>query len=240
MDGRPNWTQGHLTIRDPAGRGFWMKRTGIAFPEVKGRNDFVLVDLTGNRLAGNGGVHGEWPIHAKISGAAPTSMRSATPIRSTLPSFRPAANRCGRCASRRELSPAPSRDIPTPPISSTRPARPRRGQGARRGPGRPYEKPRCRILRPLSRGMRACRHFSERACHAQLVVGASGFSWEYPNEREMREKYLTVMTPKFIQNSWEFYRPQTGAPRVRRCLLSEDIKTESAPGDDDSDACRST
>ena len=47
--------------------------------------------------------------------------------------------------------------------------------------------------------------FLERACHAQLVVGASGFAWEYPNEREMREKYLTVMTPKFIQNSWEFY-----------------------------------
>ena len=37
MEGHTDLTQGHLSIRDPDGRGFWMKRTGIAFCEVKAR-----------------------------------------------------------------------------------------------------------------------------------------------------------------------------------------------------------
>jgi ribulose-5-phosphate 4-epimerase/fuculose-1-phosphate aldolase len=47
--------------------------------------------------------------------------------------------------------------------------------------------------------------FLERACHAQLVAGASGFKWTHPDDREMLEKYQTVMAPSFIRNSWEFY-----------------------------------
>ena len=40
MEGHTDLTQGHLSIRDPDGRGFWMKRTGIAFSEVKATSRF--------------------------------------------------------------------------------------------------------------------------------------------------------------------------------------------------------
>jgi L-fuculose-phosphate aldolase len=58
--------------------------------------------------------------------------------------------------------------------------------------------------------------FLERACHAQLVAGASGFAWVHPDEHEMREKYKTVMTPSFIRNSWEFYERKLSVRHGRR------------------------
>jgi L-fuculose-phosphate aldolase len=72
MEGHTDLTQGHLSIRDPDGRGFWMKRTGIAFFEIKKRDDFVLVDLDGHRMAGK---VGEWPIHAEIFRSRPSPLK---------------------------------------------------------------------------------------------------------------------------------------------------------------------
>jgi ribulose-5-phosphate 4-epimerase/fuculose-1-phosphate aldolase len=67
MEGHGDMTLGHLSARDPAGRGFWMKRNAIGLGEVCGPQDFVLVDFdTGEVLEGAGGRHSEWPIHAEI------------------------------------------------------------------------------------------------------------------------------------------------------------------------------
>lgn len=57
---------GHLSWRDPQGRGFWLKRAGIGLSEVRGADDFVLLDFDGEELAGGGARHIEWPIHAEI------------------------------------------------------------------------------------------------------------------------------------------------------------------------------
>jgi len=66
MEGHGDMTQGHLSLRDPAGRGFWLKRHGIGLGEVIDHHDFILLDLDGHRLAGEGGRHSEWPIHSEI------------------------------------------------------------------------------------------------------------------------------------------------------------------------------
>jgi ribulose-5-phosphate 4-epimerase/fuculose-1-phosphate aldolase len=66
MEGHGDMTLGHLSLRDPAGRGFWMKRNRIGLGEVLGPDDFVLVDWDGRQIAGTGGRHSEWPIHAEI------------------------------------------------------------------------------------------------------------------------------------------------------------------------------
>lgn len=66
MEGHGEMTLGHLSLRDPEGRGFWMKRNRIGLGEVLGPDDFVLVDWDGNKLSGNGGRHSEWPIHSEI------------------------------------------------------------------------------------------------------------------------------------------------------------------------------
>jgi len=66
MEGHGDMTLGHLSLRDPAGRGFWMKRNRIGLGEVLGPDDFVLVDWDGQKIAGTGGRHSEWPIHSEI------------------------------------------------------------------------------------------------------------------------------------------------------------------------------
>lgn len=78
-----NWA--HLAVRDPEGRGIWLKRNGIGISEVRGPEDFVLLDLDGKQLAGEGGRHLEWPIHAEImrarSDVNATAHSHAFPLR---------------------------------------------------------------------------------------------------------------------------------------------------------------
>ena len=66
MEGHSDMTLGHMSLRDPAGRGVWLKRAGISLGEVAGYEDFMLIDFDGHKLAGSGRVHKEWPIHTKI------------------------------------------------------------------------------------------------------------------------------------------------------------------------------
>src|ERR1700710_1313098 len=66
MEDHGDMTLGHLSLRDPAGRGFWMKRNRGGLGGVLGPGDFVLVDWDGRQIAGTGGRHSEWPIHSEI------------------------------------------------------------------------------------------------------------------------------------------------------------------------------
>ncbi len=66
MEGHGDMTLGHLSVRDDAGAGFWMKRNRIGLGEVLGPDDFVLVDWDGKQIAGSGGRHSEWPIRSEI------------------------------------------------------------------------------------------------------------------------------------------------------------------------------
>jgi L-fuculose-phosphate aldolase len=70
-EGHEDGNFAHLAARDPAGRGLWLKRSGIGLGEVDGPDDFVLLDFDGNQLAGSGGRHYEWPIHAEIMRTRP-------------------------------------------------------------------------------------------------------------------------------------------------------------------------
>jgi L-fuculose-phosphate aldolase len=69
--GHADMTLGHLSLRDPHGRGVWLKRSGIGLDEVRGADDFLLIDLDGQTLAGTGRLHKEWPIHTAILRARP-------------------------------------------------------------------------------------------------------------------------------------------------------------------------
>ena len=66
MEGHGDFSLGHLSLRDPVGRGFWLKRNRLGLGEIAGADDFVLVDMDGRQLAGEGGLHSEWPIHSEI------------------------------------------------------------------------------------------------------------------------------------------------------------------------------
>jgi L-ribulose-5-phosphate 4-epimerase len=61
---------GHLSARDPNGRGVWMKRSAIGFDEV-GEEDVLLVSSEGEVIGGEGRRHTEYPIHTEIMAARP-------------------------------------------------------------------------------------------------------------------------------------------------------------------------
>ena len=66
MEGHGDFSLGHLSLRDPEGRGFWLKRNRYGLGEITGPDDFVLVDMDGGKLSGEGGLHSEWPIHSEV------------------------------------------------------------------------------------------------------------------------------------------------------------------------------
>lgn len=69
--GHEDLTSGHMSWRDPEGRGLWMKRNDIGMDEVMDADDLILIDFDGNKLEGHGSRHVEWPIHAEILRARP-------------------------------------------------------------------------------------------------------------------------------------------------------------------------
>ena len=70
LEGHGDMSMGHLSYRDPFGRGLWLKRGNLALSEVVG-DDFILIDFDGNVLEGTGLRHLEWPLHAEILRARP-------------------------------------------------------------------------------------------------------------------------------------------------------------------------
>lgn len=68
--GQSDLIWGHVSVRDPGGRGAWLKAGGLGFDEIT-EDDVVLVDRSGQRLAGTGKVHLEYPIHTEVLAARP-------------------------------------------------------------------------------------------------------------------------------------------------------------------------
>jgi L-fuculose-phosphate aldolase len=74
---------GHVSARDPEGRGVWMKASGLGFEEV-GPDDVLLVSWDGEVLEGNGRRHAEYPIHTEV-------MRAREDVGSVIHTHSPAA-----------------------------------------------------------------------------------------------------------------------------------------------------
>ena len=70
MEGHGDMSMGHLSYRDPNGRGIWLKRGNLGFEEVT-ETDFILIDFEGNVLQGDGLRHLEWPLHTELMLARP-------------------------------------------------------------------------------------------------------------------------------------------------------------------------
>jgi len=68
--GQADMVWGHPSVRDPEGRGVWMKASGWGFEEVDASR-IVLVSPGGEVLAGRGPRHIEYPIHTEIMAARP-------------------------------------------------------------------------------------------------------------------------------------------------------------------------
>ena len=56
---------GHVSVRDPEGRGIWMKAASWGFDEI-GPEQVILVSWDGEVVEGDGRRHIEYPIHTEL------------------------------------------------------------------------------------------------------------------------------------------------------------------------------
>lgn len=70
LEGHGDMSMGHLSYRDPHGRGLWLKRGNLGMEEVRA-GDYILIGFDGTVLEGQGLRHLEWPLHAEIMLARP-------------------------------------------------------------------------------------------------------------------------------------------------------------------------
>src|SRR5262245_61916527 len=61
---------GHVSARDPEGRGAWIKSAGYGLDEIDAAQ-VHLVDRGGDVVEGDGRRHIEYPIHTEILAARP-------------------------------------------------------------------------------------------------------------------------------------------------------------------------
>ncbi len=64
-NGHADYIWGHVSARDPFGRGIWMKASTYAFEEIT-PDHVILVSFDGELLEGEHPRHVEWPIHTEI------------------------------------------------------------------------------------------------------------------------------------------------------------------------------
>ncbi len=69
-NGHDDFVWGHVSARDPQGRGAWMKASTFGFDEITAEH-VILVGFDGEILAGDHPRHIEWPIHLEILKARP-------------------------------------------------------------------------------------------------------------------------------------------------------------------------
>ena len=81
--GQSDMVWGHASVRDPEGRGVWMKAAGWSFEEVTSAR-VALVTPAGEVLAGSGPRHIEYPIHTEV-------MKARPDVRSVVHTHAPAA-----------------------------------------------------------------------------------------------------------------------------------------------------
>jgi len=68
--GQADMVWGHASVRDPGGRGAWMKSAGWGLEEIDAAK-IVLVGPDGEVASGEGPRHIEYPIHTEIMAARP-------------------------------------------------------------------------------------------------------------------------------------------------------------------------
>lgn len=65
FEGQGDLVWGHVSARDPEGRGIWMKASTWGFDEI-GPEQVILVSFDGEVLEGEGRRHHEYPIHTEL------------------------------------------------------------------------------------------------------------------------------------------------------------------------------
>lgn len=205
MEGHGDMTLGHVSLRDPYGRGFWMKRNRAGLGEILGADDFVLVDWDGNKRAGEGGRHSEWPIHSEIF-----KLRADVEVVAHTHPF----HACVFSGATEALAPYTVDgdyflEVPRHRDEVALITTKGEGQALARTLGAAF------AVFMGNHGVTFCGAtieqaicvgiFLEKACKAHLAGRAAGFPVEMPTPEIRRKRHGQVMTPAHWEHSWNYF-----------------------------------
>lgn len=205
MEGHGDMTLGHLSLRDDAGAGFWMKRNRIGLGEVLGPDDFVLVDWDGKQIAGSGGRHSEWPIHSEI-------FRKRSDVNVVVHSHPLHASICS--AITEPLQPFTLDadyfvEVPRHEADVALLVQKSEGQALARSLGKNW------AIFIANHGVTFCgtsiAHaicvgvFLEKACKAQLIARAANMRRSLPKKAVRAKRHQQIMTPVHWEHCWHYF-----------------------------------
>ncbi len=225
LNGHGDRIFGHVALRDPDGRGFWLKRHHISLGELFDARDFILVDFDGKQLHGAGRRHSEWPIHAEIFRARPDLNATAHthPFYSVIYSAttKPLGSVSG-------MGKAPPRFDGTSEFIDTPALGRRRAQAL----GKDAKRPRMRHHGVIFAGrtveeMVLAGIDMEHRCHQMLTVANADLPFEWPDAEELARKFgSNTMRVGGSNAQWDYYcrvlarAEAQGDPRLsHKCLL---------------------
>lgn len=206
MEGHGDMTLGHLSLRDPEGRGLWLKRNAAGLGEIAGPEDFILIDFDGTKLDGDGGRHSEWVIHSEILRARP----DVQVVAHTHP-----FHACLFSASPDPLLPFTVdadyfTELPRHESTSALINTPDLGADLAHALG-----PTAFAIMMANHGVTFCGTsiphatmigvFLEHACRAHVVGLSSGMRCTFPTEEDRALRHGQIMQPTHISHSWNFY-----------------------------------
>lgn len=210
-EGHGSRTLGHVAMRDPMGRGFWLKRSGIGLGEVVSAHDFVLLAFDGTPLLGDA-VHREWPMHAAVFEARPDIRFSAHTHAFHCRVFSAANEPLRQVSSVASYFDAsPPRFVETSELIETL------EMGGRMAESLGSHN----ILFLRNHGIFFCAETIEQmvvyglsieeACREVLVMSASGLQWDSPPADELQRKARSLGGRKIMHLYWEFLCRQLAA-----------------------------
>ena len=215
LEGHGDMTLGHLSLRDPDGRGFWLKRNAIGLGEVRNAEDFVLVTYDGKQIAGSGQCHSEWPIHSEILKARPdinvvahTHPYNTCVFSATDGQLRPVALEASYFADPIPMFHGTGALVKTVPLGQE--------LAGALGPALAVfmKNHGVTFCGPTVERAALVGIWLERACKAQLDVTASGLDWSSPgpeSEAERNSQIWSDTNDVHIEHSWGYYTRKLAA-----------------------------
>jgi ribulose-5-phosphate 4-epimerase/fuculose-1-phosphate aldolase len=216
MEGHGNFTLGHLAMRDPDGRGVWIKRWGLTLGEVMDWTDHQLIDFDGRLLYGDSGKrHSEWPIHvgiykrrSDVNATAHSHPRYGTVYSCTSAPLRPLANA--------------GSFFPAPPPRYTRTSELIRTMAAGDDMAAVLGTHNAMFLRnhgvvfcgPSIEMMTIVGVQLEEACRHMMEIAASGLPYEWPDDAEQARKTTTMGEPRNIKLFFDHFATKLAATQA--------------------------
>jgi L-fuculose-phosphate aldolase len=205
LEGHNDMSLGHLSWRDPLGRGFWLKRANIGLEEVTG-TDFVLLDFEGEVLEGEGLRHLEWPIHSEILRSRP----EVNVVAHTHPFHAKVLS-----ATEVEIGPYTNEGVwfeagvPHFKLTSDLVNTPELGRGLAQALGGAEavllkNHGACFVGASVKEATLAGL-FLEEAARVQLTLLSSQLAHEHSGPDEIAQKRLTIYPPRAVENFWQYY-----------------------------------